>query len=465
MSEYWVKRAAQREAEAFARGAALTERIATEYQKAARSIRRQITDLYTRYGDKHGLSYGDAAQRLNRREFREWQGTLGDYMETIRDVSDPVVRQQLTAQLDALSTNSRVTRLQALETEIDGTLHGLAARFDREMRVEMGDLYTDSFWRKSYDLQMMRGTYKTLAHIDAATVERVISYPWAGATFSQRIWRDAGRLSFALRETLTQGLIRGDSVAAMSRGLSSVMGSAYKQAERLVRTEVAHFHNEADRLAYERAHIASYEFMAFLQERTCEDCGGLDGKRFKVSEAKEGVNYPPLHPNCRCTTVAVIEEEPGSDRMTWEEWKKRQKVEQGVDKTGKSWYNRREAGQYAAYQASILRDDLSALTGLDLYIDTVQSVEKTFIGMKTADGIVIRDYSKHFIDRVLGSPRQNRNGVELDDIMKALKYPTKIQTKKDKSRLYTLGGVCAVSVNPKTGVLIQTNPISRKKKG
>lgn len=32
-------------------------------------------------------------------------------------------------------------------------------------------------------------------------------------------------------------------------------------------------------------------------------CGGLDGEVIPVSEARAGDNYPPLHAQCRCTTV------------------------------------------------------------------------------------------------------------------------------------------------------------------
>ncbi|MCY9523623.1 phage head morphogenesis protein, partial [Paenibacillus larvae] len=35
------------------------------------------------------------------------------------------------------------------------------------------------------------------------------------------------------------------------------------------------------------------------------------GKVFLLSEKKEGVNFPPLHPRCRSTTVAFFDDETG----------------------------------------------------------------------------------------------------------------------------------------------------------
>lgn len=62
-------------------------------------------------------------------------------------------------------------------------------------------------------------------------------------------------------------------------------------------------------------------------ERTCETCGALDGKRFKLSDKRDGVNFPPLHPNCRCTTIAYDPDDNLEDlkagELEYEEWYKK----------------------------------------------------------------------------------------------------------------------------------------------
>lgn len=55
--------------------------------------------------------------------------------------------------------------------------------------------------------------------------------------------------------------------------------------------------------AYKSAGIEEYQFAAALSERTCDTCGGLDGETFPISQARAGDNYPPIHANCRCTTI------------------------------------------------------------------------------------------------------------------------------------------------------------------
>lgn len=110
-------------------------------------------------------------------------------------------------------------------------------------------------------------------------------------------------LLFNTRETITQGLIQGQSVARMSKSLADAMGKSYHQAETLIRTETNNFHAQADARAYEAAGVEEYEFVATLDSRTSEICASLDGKHFPIKEAKTGVNYPPMHPRCRSTTV------------------------------------------------------------------------------------------------------------------------------------------------------------------
>ena len=99
----------------------------------------------------------------------------------------------------------------------------------------------------------------------------------------------------------------------MSSALAAKMGQSYKNAERLIRTETTHIHSKADRAAYNEAGVEEYEYMATLDALTCEACGALDGKVFKVKDVKPGVNYPPMHPNDRCTT---IEHDP-EDALDW----------------------------------------------------------------------------------------------------------------------------------------------------
>lgn len=366
---YWTERALKRAEEAYLHDAALTAKLFQEYETAAKAIKREISGFYSKYAGKYGLTYDQAVRLLNRKEYQEWKASLAEYVDRIAAVQDPKVKATLTAQLDALSANSSISRLEALEGQIDLILNDLFDKGVAQMKEQFGADFIEGYYKKCYDLQSRTGFFNEIAKIDYSAIENVVSYPWSGAMFSDRLWQNKQALVFNTREILTQGIIQGKSVNVMSSALSAKLGQSYKNAERLVRTEAAHIHAESDRAAYQEAGVEYYEYMATLEVRTCETCGDLDGKHFKVSEAKAGVNYPPIHPNCRCTTVEYDPDdamdwynsgEPMPKETTYQEWYDRQTARNGqgsVEIERQKVYNRKaDLEQFEAYSERLGAD-------------------------------------------------------------------------------------------------------------
>lgn len=335
--QYWAERALKREQESYLRGARLTAKTFADYQRAARDIRRQINDFYIRYARENRLTYEEAVRIMSRKELQEWRAGLGAYVERINAQTDPILKAKLIAELDALSYNSRISRLQALEAEINMTLNELFDRGVKQMEQEFGATLKEAYYKKVFDIQQRVGYQFEFALMNRGMIENIVSYPWSGANFSDRTWRNKDALLFNVREILTQGLIQGKSLPAMSQELADNMGQSFKNAERLIRTETAHFHGEADKKAYEAAGIKEYEFMATLDSITSDICASLDGKVFALSKAEEGVNYPPMHPNCRSTT---IEHDP-EDAQDWAE----SGLEMPKNKKYDDWYNEEVASR------------------------------------------------------------------------------------------------------------------------
>lgn len=90
--------------------------------------------------------------------------------------------------------------------------------------------------------------------------------------------------------------------------------------------------------------------LATLDRRTCEICGSQDTNHYEIKDAKIGINMPPFHPNCRCTTTVYFEDDdlPGermmrddkgksvkTDYMSYDEWKKKY-----VDNGDENGYNK-----------------------------------------------------------------------------------------------------------------------------
>lgn len=113
------------------------------------------------------------------------------------------------------------------------------------------------------------------------------------------------------------------------------------------------------------------------------------------------------------------------------------------------------------YDRAVEKGDVSALTGFDHYEKVATTAEKELIGITTSNGMEIKGYKTHFIDRVIGSYIKKREPVEIDIVKKALTNPLTIKKnrpeKSQPSDVYVTDE-CFVTVNPNTKTLIQVSP-------
>ena len=145
--------------------------------------------------------------------------------------------------------------------------------------------------------------------INREAIKTIIEYPYAGKMFSDRIWDNKDALVKHIKQNLTAGIIRGDSIQKMSRQLKKDLNVLYYQAERLVRTETNYAMNQGHLKGYaDSGVVEKYEFLAAIDSRTSKLCKKQNGKVYKLSEATVGVNYPPVHCNCRSTVIPVLED-------------------------------------------------------------------------------------------------------------------------------------------------------------
>ena len=114
-------------------------------------------------------------------------------------------------------------------------------------------------------------------------------------TLVERIAEHKRKLSLTLKEELSKGLIRGDSLQDMSKIFSKKMDLSYSNALRIIRTESCLVMNEATVNNYKENDIKEYEIMAFLDNKTSKICKSMDGEVVNVEEAIPGKNLPPFH--------------------------------------------------------------------------------------------------------------------------------------------------------------------------
>ena len=125
-------------------------------------------------------------------------------------------------------------------------------------------------------------------------------------------------------------------------------------------------------------------------------------------------------------------------------------------------YNSGDWYDFNVYADSIQREELTPFADFNLYKQICKEIDDLIIGQIAGGEIKITMRSHHFTNRIIGSESQNRNGVEVKDVLRTLRTQPKYDREKD-SFVYTLDGVCKVSINPHTGKLIQVNPLPLRK--
>jgi SPP1 gp7 family putative phage head morphogenesis protein len=166
--------------------------------------------------------------------------------------------------------------------------------------------------------------------------------PWAIAWIEQNAQNAAFSITTtqyeALKETLMTGIADGESIWTLRKRIEAALEIARNRAEMIARTEVLKASNRGSWLSYRQSGLVEGKaWLATYDQRTCEACSEMDGATMPLDEpffkkgkphtfsnpgeAFEGIpteggvdmkfdyeeiQHPPLHPNCRCTLVAIL---------------------------------------------------------------------------------------------------------------------------------------------------------------
>ena len=223
-------------------------------------------------------------------------------LKLFKDTRKEVLNELKIIYADIDATEYAKYRIDSLLTSVNKALDSLYQKNEEELTKAFIDLYYDFDNEASIDINASFNT------INENLIREVLKTEWSGLSFSERIWEHRRKLAFTLKSELKAGLTRGESLQDISKIISKKFDTSFSNAMRLVRTESCWIMNEATVNNYKNNGIKEYEFMAFLDSKTSKECKRLDGKKFSVEEYQAGVNFPPLHPNCRSCIIPVVED-------------------------------------------------------------------------------------------------------------------------------------------------------------
>lgn len=302
--EYWEKRKAQRMWEYMEEAEKAADQISIAYEKAESYLEKEIDKIYMRYKSKHGLSELEARQMLH----RMYDKTSFEEFHSMLKQAKGEDKKELLAVIEAPAYASRIAQLQETQERIDGMMRSIYRQEFTKSKRHYADLADEVYYKTIYDMQKDVGIAFSFSEISRKQIDRLLKSKWSGINYSKRIWNNTQNLAEALKQELLVGLMTGKSDREVCEIIRHRFASGAMEARRLVRTESCYIANEMEGQAYEESGIDRYIFVATLDKKTSKVCQELDHKVFAVKDRKPGVNCPPMHPWCRSTTIACLDD-------------------------------------------------------------------------------------------------------------------------------------------------------------
>ena len=247
----------------------IEKEILRNYASALKAVRKEMESLYSKYAVDGVLSHADMT-RYNR---------------------NVAMNKQLTAILKPYGeSNTAMIKLLA-ESQYEASFYSTAWSYDNALKVDLG-------WGQIPTRQVKAAVWNktNLGSLRALST-------------------DARR---RLKDTITQGLIRGSSMDQMMRGVRDALGVSSRQAMTIVRTEAHRAREVGHLMASQESADKGVELLrvwdAALDSRTRSLHARLDGMKVKVDEKflgmtkyPGGFGRPAQDINCRCRVFDIIE--------------------------------------------------------------------------------------------------------------------------------------------------------------
>lgn len=311
--DYWQARMMELEDEQYQKSTEFFEDIMEQFKRAQLNIQADIEKWYYRLADNNEISYAAAKKLLKKSELEEFKWTLEQYIQKGRENA---VSGEWIKELENASARYHINYLETLKIQLQQHAELLYAEYESRTTEFLGKVFKEQFYRTAYEIAKGTGVGTNLAVIDTRKIDAVLKRPWAqdGKAFSGRIWQNKERLVNELHRELTQNIIRGESPQKTINNLAKKMNVSKRQAGTLIMTEEAAIASVASKECFKELDVEKYKIIATLDGMTCDICGSMDGKVFKMSEYKSGITAHPFHPNCRCCTAPCFDNWYGLDR-------------------------------------------------------------------------------------------------------------------------------------------------------
>lgn len=318
-SNYWRKREEENLKHNRLPEAEYQKAINETYEYMLDQIQKEINGFYAKYAKAEKISMAEAKRRVSKLDIEEYGRKAAKYVKE-KDFS-----KQANEEMRLYNATMKINRLELLKANIGLEL---VSGFD-ELQKYFDEKLTD---RTLAEFERLAGILGKSVQDNEKAAHAIVNASYKNATYSDRIWMYQGMLKNELDGLLKTGLIQGKHPRELARHLQKRFGVSAYNANRLMTTELARVQTEAQKQSFVRNGFTQYTFLAL--GTACSVCRALNDKHFDVDDMMPGENAPPMHPNCRCSVAAYMDDESYEEwldtykehGMNYEEWKQRNSV-------------------------------------------------------------------------------------------------------------------------------------------
>ena len=375
---YWQKRQQQLNKQMEKDEAKLKKRLSSYFDTEYRKLDKQIAAYYKQYGTDNVIQYRRLMESLSDDDKRLLMEQMDEFAKKYPEYAHLMPVRESIYKLNRLEGLQYSVRMQQLEIgaveneQITAHLNRNAERGVNAAAEAMG--FGKNFYANNPDISKL-----------------FINIPWSnGENFSQKIWNNTTKLANYLNSDIAQGIARGDSYERLTRRLRERFSSVSRNdAYRLIYTEGTYVMAEATMQPFTED-FEKYRLSTVGDGKVCSICRGVAREVFNISDRQPGVNFPPLHPWCRCTFTIEVDD--------WDKW---------MDD-----YEKRHGNGQAGKVANRLDSDIisSSSTKEDIQVHSVGKINRDIYKCITED--IVTDEVIITDERILHIKERHPNDYE-----------------------------------------------------
>lgn len=368
---YWQKRQQQLNKQLEKDEEKLKKRLSSYFDAEYRKLDKQIAAYYKQYGTDNVIQYRRLMESLPEEDKRLLMEQMDEFAKKYPEYASLMPVRESIYRLNRLEGLQYSVRMQQLEIgaveneQIAAHLNRNAERGVNAAAESMG--FGKNFYANNPDISKL-----------------FINVPWSnGENFSQKIWNNTTKLANYLNSDIAQGIARGDSYERLTRRLRERFSSVSRNdAYRLIYTEGTYVMAEATMQPFTEA-FEKYRLSTVGDGKVCSICRGVAREVFNISDRQPGVNFPPLHPWCRCTFTIEVDD--------WDKWMDDYEKRHGNGQARKV-ANRIDSD---IMETSSLRGESKVATIRPLGNIKIDVIEKEFGKIQTDEIIVTNERENH----------------------------------------------------------------------